>query len=68
MDEELIKTNMTVSCIGGGDPISAKGVVSMELTIGSNTPDFSVNPEATKNINEPKSINYSKFCQSFPCK
>jgi len=34
-DEELIKTNMTVSGIGGGDPIGAKGVASMELTIGS---------------------------------
>ena len=68
MDEELIKTNMTVSSIGGGDPIGAKGVASMKLTIGSNTLDFSVNPEATKNINEPKSINYSKFCQSFLCK
>ena len=36
-DEELIKTNMTVSGVGGGDPISAKGVASMELTIGSKT-------------------------------
>ena len=26
---------MTVSGIGGGDPIGAKGVASMELTIGS---------------------------------
>jgi hypothetical protein len=34
-DEELIKTNMTVSGVGGGDPISAKGVTSMELTVGS---------------------------------
>ena len=24
-DEELIKTNMTVSGVGGGDPIGAKG-------------------------------------------
>ena len=31
-DEELIKTNMTVSGVGGGDPIGAKGVASMELT------------------------------------
>ena len=37
IDEELIKTNMTVSGIGGGDPIGAKGVASMELTIGSMT-------------------------------
>jgi hypothetical protein len=36
-DEELIKTNMTVSGVGGGEPIGAKGVVSMELTIGSKT-------------------------------
>ena len=37
MDEELIKMNMTVSGVGGGDPIGAKGVASMELTIGSKT-------------------------------
>ena len=36
-DEELIKTNMTVNSVGGGDPISAKGVASMELTVGSKT-------------------------------
>jgi hypothetical protein len=34
-DVELIKTNMTVSGVGGGEPIGAKGVVSMELTVGS---------------------------------
>jgi hypothetical protein len=34
-DEELIKTNMTVSGVGGGEPMGAKGVISMELTIGS---------------------------------
>ena len=34
-DEELIKTNMTVSGVGGRDPIGAKGVASMELTVGS---------------------------------
>ena len=28
---------MTVSGVGGGDPIGAKGVASMELTIGSKT-------------------------------
>ena len=28
---------MTVSGVGGGDPIGAKGVVSMELTVGSKT-------------------------------
>ena len=36
-DEELIKTNMMVSSIGGGDPIGSKGVASMELTIGTKT-------------------------------
>jgi len=36
-DEELIKTNMTISGVGGGDPIGAKGVASMELTVGSKT-------------------------------
>ena len=37
MDGELIKTNMMVSSVGGGDPISAKGVAYMELTIGIKT-------------------------------
>ena len=36
-DEELIKTNMMVNGVGGGDPICAKGVASMELTVGSKT-------------------------------
>jgi hypothetical protein len=36
-DEELIKTNMTVSGVGGGESMGAKGVISMELTIGSKT-------------------------------
>ena len=36
-DEELIKTNMTVSGVGGGDPIGSRGVASIELTIGSKT-------------------------------
>ena len=36
-DEDLIKTNMTVSGVGGSEPLSAKGVASMELTIGSKT-------------------------------
>ena len=36
-DEELIKMNMMVSGVGGGDPIGAKGVASMELTVGSKT-------------------------------
>jgi hypothetical protein len=34
-DEELIKTNMTINDVGGGDPIGAKGVASMELTVGA---------------------------------
>ena len=36
-DKELIKTNMKVSGVGGGNPIGAKGVAFMELTIGSKT-------------------------------
>jgi hypothetical protein len=36
-DEELIKTNMIVNGVGGGEPMGAKGVISMELTIGSKT-------------------------------
>ena len=36
-DEELIRTNMTISGVGGGEPIPAKDVASMELTIGSKT-------------------------------
>ena len=36
-DEELIRTNMTIGGVGGGEPIPAKGVASMELTIGSKT-------------------------------
>jgi hypothetical protein len=36
-DEELIKTNMTISGVGGGEPMGAKGMISMELTIVSKT-------------------------------
>jgi hypothetical protein len=36
-DEEMIKTNMMINDVGGGDPIGAKGVASMELTVGSKT-------------------------------
>jgi hypothetical protein len=36
-DEELIKTNMTVSGVGGGETMGAKGVISVKLTIGSKT-------------------------------
>jgi hypothetical protein len=32
-DDELIKTNMIVSGVGGGEPMGAKGVISKELTI-----------------------------------
>ena len=37
LDGELVKTNMTLSGVGGENPIEAKGVASMELTIGSKT-------------------------------
>jgi hypothetical protein len=36
-DEELIKTNTRISGIGGSEPIGAKGVASMEVTIESKT-------------------------------
>src|SRR6185369_8174770 len=36
-DEDLIKSNMTVSGVGGNEPLSAKGVAPIELTIGSKT-------------------------------
>jgi hypothetical protein len=36
-DKELIKTNMMINDVGGGDPIGSKGVASMELTVGSKT-------------------------------
>jgi hypothetical protein len=36
-DDELIKTNMTVSGVGGGEPMGAKGVIFMELTVGRKT-------------------------------
>ena len=36
-NEELIKTNMMISGVGGGAPILARGVANMELTIGSKT-------------------------------
>jgi hypothetical protein len=37
MDKELIKMNMMVSGMKRGDPIGAKGVASMELTMGTKT-------------------------------
>ena len=36
-DEDLIKTNMTVNGVSRSEPLSAKGVASMELTIRSKT-------------------------------
>jgi hypothetical protein len=36
-DEEIIKTNMMINNVGGGDPIGTKGVATMELTVGSKT-------------------------------
>jgi hypothetical protein len=33
-DNELVKTNLTLNCVGG-NPMEARGVVSMELTVGS---------------------------------
>jgi hypothetical protein len=36
-DEELIKTNMMIKGVGGGDPFGAKGGASMELTVGIKT-------------------------------
>lgn len=36
-DEKLIRINMTLNGVGEKDPIEAKGVASMELTVGSKT-------------------------------
>jgi len=36
-EEKLIKTNMTLNGVCRCDPIGAKGVASMELTVGSKT-------------------------------
>jgi hypothetical protein len=36
-DDELIKTNMTICGVGGGQPMGAKSVISKELTVGSKT-------------------------------
>jgi hypothetical protein len=36
-NEDLIKTNMTITRVGGGKPMGGKGMDSMELTIGSKT-------------------------------
>ena len=37
VDAELVKTNMTLAGVGGENPIEAKGIASMELTVGSKT-------------------------------
>jgi hypothetical protein len=36
-DKELVKTNMTITGVGGGAPIPARGIANMELTIRSKT-------------------------------
>jgi hypothetical protein len=36
-DDELVKTNMTITSIGGGTPIPARGIANIELTVGSKT-------------------------------
>jgi hypothetical protein len=36
-DDELVKTNMTITDVGGGTPIPARGIANMELTVGSKT-------------------------------
>jgi hypothetical protein len=36
-DEELVRTNMTITRVGGGAPIPARGIANMELIIGSKT-------------------------------
>jgi hypothetical protein len=33
-DDELVKTNLTLNDVGG-NPMEARGVISMELTVGS---------------------------------
>jgi hypothetical protein len=36
-DDELVKTNMTITSVGGGTPIPTRGIANMELTVGSKT-------------------------------
>jgi hypothetical protein len=36
-DKDLVKTNMMISGVGGGEPLLTKGVATMELTIGNKT-------------------------------
>ena len=33
-DAELIRTNMTINVVGGGEPIGVEGVASIEFTVG----------------------------------
>ena len=70
-DEELIKTNMMVSGMGGGDPIGAKGVASMDLTVGSKTlacniPEIHPNKLLAKNKfqNLGSSLSSNRFCSN----
>jgi hypothetical protein len=37
-DDELVKTNLTLNGMGG-NPMQAQGVISMELTVGSESLD-----------------------------
>jgi hypothetical protein len=37
-DDELVKTNLTLNGMGG-NPMEAQGVISMELTVGSESLD-----------------------------
>jgi hypothetical protein len=34
-DDKLMKTNLTINGVGGGNLMEAQGVISMELTVGS---------------------------------
>jgi hypothetical protein len=34
-DDKLVKTNLTLNGVGGGNSMETRGVVSMELTVGS---------------------------------
>jgi hypothetical protein len=40
-DDELVKTNLTLNGVrgGGGNHMEARGIVSMELTVGSKSLD-----------------------------
>jgi hypothetical protein len=52
-DDELVKTNMTLSDVGTDSSIKAKGVTSVELTIGTKTiatAFFVANVEVNSNL------------------